>query len=55
MEYEIGEYDIKDFFVDDFELNVDELMYLVKLLVFGFFVVEGEIELEEVERSKLEV
>ncbi|PWN33508.1 uncharacterized protein FA14DRAFT_62902 [Meira miltonrushii] len=54
MEYEIGEYDTKDPFVDDSELNVDEPTYSAKPSASGFFVVEGEIELEEVERSKLE-
>lgn len=53
-EYEIGEYDTKDPFVDDSELNVDEPTYSAKPSASGFFVVEGEIELEEVERSKLE-
>lgn len=46
-EYDIGQYDVRDPFVDDSELGVDEPTHSAKPSADGFFVTQGEVELEE--------
>lgn len=46
------EYDVRDPFVDDSELNVDEPTHSAKPSSDGFFVTEGPVELAQMKRSK---
>ncbi|UZJ54687.1 hypothetical protein CBS101457_004007 [Exobasidium rhododendri] len=46
-EYDIGQYDVRDPFVDDSELGVDEPTHSAKPTADGFFVTQGEVELQK--------
>lgn len=46
-EYDIGQYNTKDPFVDDSELGVDEPTHSAKPSADGFFVTQGEVELQK--------
>lgn len=43
--YDIGQYDVRDPFVDDSELNIDEPTHFAKPKADGFYVTKGTVEL----------
>ncbi|KAJ9474227.1 hypothetical protein PHBOTO_004278 [Pseudozyma hubeiensis] len=43
--YDIGQYDVRDPFVDDSELNIDEPTHFAKPKADGFYVTQGTVEL----------
>lgn len=43
--YDIGQYDVRDPFVDDSELNIDEPTHFAKPKADGFYVTQGPVEL----------
>ena len=45
--YDIGQYDVRDPFVDDSELNIDEPTHFAKPKADGFYVTQGDVELEK--------
>ncbi|KAJ1023194.1 hypothetical protein NDA16_003347 [Ustilago loliicola] len=45
--YDIGQYDVRDPFVDDSELNIDEPTHFAKPKADGFYVTQGTVELEK--------
>ncbi|PWN53891.1 hypothetical protein IE53DRAFT_85172 [Violaceomyces palustris] len=51
-EYDIGQYDTKDPFVDDTELEVDEPTYFSKPKADGFYVTQGPVELAKLKPSR---
>ena len=50
--YDIGTYDVKDPFVDDSELGVDEPTHFAKPKADGFYVTQGPVELAKVKPGK---
>ena len=51
--YDIGQYDVRDPFVDDSELNIDEPTHFAKPKADGFYVTQGPVELAKAKANAL--
>lgn len=51
--YDIGQYDVRDPFVDDSELNIDEPTHFAKPKADGFYVTKGPVELAKAKANAL--
>ncbi|PWY97498.1 hypothetical protein BCV70DRAFT_219387 [Testicularia cyperi] len=49
--YDIGQYDVRDPFVDDSELNIDEPTHFAKPKADGFYVTQGTVELAKAKNA----
>ncbi|SNX85712.1 uncharacterized protein MEPE_04421 [Melanopsichium pennsylvanicum] len=51
--YDIGQYDVRDPFVDDSELNIDEPTHFAKPKADGFYVTQGPVELAKAKANAM--